>query len=77
MRLISLCCVLTLAACVPAVLLAQDGGLSPTAAAAKKPAVLKKAAAKPAGPPAKELFGASIRARSPAPLWVSSSTTRG
>ena len=27
MRLISLCCLLTLAACVPAVLLAQDGGL--------------------------------------------------
>jgi penicillin-insensitive murein endopeptidase len=65
MRLISLCCVLTLAACVPAVLLAQDGGLSPTAAAAKKPAVLKKAAAKPAGPPAKELFGT---AKTPAPL---------
>jgi penicillin-insensitive murein endopeptidase len=65
MRLISLCCVLTLATCVPAVLLAQDGGLSPTAAAAKKPAVLKKAAAKPAGPPAKELFGA---AKTPAPL---------
>jgi penicillin-insensitive murein DD-endopeptidase len=63
MRLISLCCVLALAVCVPAVLVAQDG-FAPTVPAPKKPAVPKKAA-KPAGPPAKELFGA---VKSPAPL---------
>ena len=68
MRLISLCCALALAAGVPFALWAQDGGQGPTAAvqqvAAKKP-VKKKVAAKPAGPPAKELFGA---AKTPAPL---------
>jgi penicillin-insensitive murein endopeptidase len=51
---------------LPAVLLAQDGGVAAkqTAAAAKKPVASKKVTG-PAGPPAKELFGA---ARTPAPM---------
>jgi penicillin-insensitive murein endopeptidase len=65
MRLTSLLCALAVAAGVPAVLIAQEGGV-PTVAAAKagkKP--VKKKVAKPTGPPAKELFGA---AKTPAPM---------
>ena len=69
MRPISLFCALALAG-TPVAIHAQDSPISPTLVAAKK-AVAKKAVAKkkkvvkPAGPPAKELFGA---AKSPAQM---------
>src|SRR5215510_11224082 len=65
MRSTSILCALAMAASVPSVIVAQDGGSAkPILVAAKKP-VPKKKVAKPAGPPAKELFGA---AKSPAPM---------
>jgi penicillin-insensitive murein endopeptidase len=65
MRSTSILCALAIAASVPSVIVAQDGGSAkPILVAAKKP-VPKKKVAKPAGPPAKELFGA---AKSPAPM---------
>ena len=65
MRSTSILCALAMAASVPSVIVAQDGGSAkPILVAAKKP-VPKKKVVKPAGPPAKELFGA---AKSPAPM---------
>src|SRR5689334_18391034 len=64
MRSTSILCALAMAAGVPSVIVAQDGGVRPILVAAKKP-VPKKKVAKPTGPPAKELFGA---AKSPAPM---------
>ena len=69
MRLTSLFCALALAAGAPVAIHAHaqeasDEVMKPLVVAAKK-APAKKKAAKPAGPPAKELFGA---AKSPAPL---------
>jgi len=65
MRSTSIVCALALAG-APATILAEDGAQAakPLLVAAKK-AVPKKKVVKPAGPPAKELFGA---AKSPAPL---------
>src|SRR5262245_55107105 len=65
MRSTSIVCALALAG-APATILAEDGvqAAKPLLVATKK-AVPKKKAVKPAGPPAKELFGA---AKSPAPL---------
>ncbi|HJU33155.1 MAG TPA: penicillin-insensitive murein endopeptidase, partial [Hyphomicrobiaceae bacterium] len=71
MRLTSLLSALALAASVPLMVLAQEAGQSQSmvVAAAKaakhKKAVPKKKTVKPAGPPAKLLFGA---AKSPAPM---------
>ena len=66
MRLVALMCSLALALGCPA-LVAQDSGPVPIPVAQTKEVkqVAKKKVAKPAGPPAKELFGA---AKSPAPL---------
>jgi hypothetical protein len=73
MRRIGLWCAIALAAGVPVVLKAEDGGLTDAQrimvaagkkAVAKKP-VAKKKVAKPAGSPARQLFGA---AKTPAPL---------
>jgi len=65
MRSTSIVCALALAG-APATILAEDGAQAakPLLVAAKK-AVPKKKVVKPAGPPAKELFGA---AKAPAPL---------
>jgi penicillin-insensitive murein DD-endopeptidase len=72
MRLTSLLCGLALAAGAPIAILAyaQDGGAEatkPTLVVAKKAVAKKKVAkaAKPTGPPAKELFGA---VKTPAPM---------
>src|SRR5262245_26564464 len=72
MRVIGICCALALAASTPAPLRAEEGGPPDVTgqakvmlAAAKKKPVPKKKAVKPAGPPAKELFGA---AKTPASL---------
>jgi penicillin-insensitive murein endopeptidase len=70
MRLTSLLCALALAAGAPIAIYAyaQDGGTEgqkPVQVAAKKAVAKTKKVAKPAGPPAKELFGA---AKSPAPM---------
>ena len=72
MRLTSLLSALALAASVPLMVLAQEAGQSQSmvvaaakAAKHKKAVPKKKKAAKPAGPPAKLLFGA---AKSPAPM---------
>src|SRR5215470_3958497 len=65
MRSTSILCALAMAASVPSVIVAQDGGSAkPILVAAKKP-VPKKKVVKPAGPPAKELFGV---VKSPAPM---------
>src|SRR5215475_6016150 len=65
MRSTSILCALAMAASVPSVIVAQDGGSAkPILVAAKKP-VPKKKVVKPSGPPAKELFGA---AKTPAPM---------
>ena len=65
MRSTSILCALAVAAGVPSVIVAQDGGSAkPILITAKKP-VPKKKVAKPTGPPAKDLFGA---AKSPAPM---------
>ena len=65
MRSTSILCALAVAAGVPSVTVAQDGGSAkPILVTAKKP-VPKKKVVKPTGPPAKELFGA---AKSPAPM---------
>jgi penicillin-insensitive murein endopeptidase len=72
MRVIGICCALALAASTPAPLRAEEGGPPDVTgqakimlAAAKKKPVPKKKVVKPAGPPAKELFGA---AKTPAAL---------
>jgi penicillin-insensitive murein endopeptidase len=81
MRLIELCCAVALAAGAPMLLFAQDGGQNSSKPGASKPVVVaakrpvpskkskKKVATKPAGPPAKELFGA---AKTPAALHARS-----
>lgn len=63
MRLAGLCCALAVAAALPAVRAAETGGSpAPPPAVAKKPLAAKKPvakkAAKPTGPPAKQLFSA-------------------
>ena len=67
MRLLKLLCALVVAAGAPGALEAQEGGAADTTTTEVKVAAAKKRVkkAKPAGPPARQLFGA---AKTPAPL---------